>query len=139
MAAVFLSFLNFFLINLYILIGESLLYITVMVFAIHQHESATGIHVSPQILTPASHLLHHPIPLGCPRALALRGLLHALNLHRQSILHMVIFMFQCYSLKSCHPRLLPPRPKVCSLHLCLLYWLACRIISTIFLNSIYMC
>ena len=28
-------------------------------------------------------------------------------------------MFLCYSLKSCHPRLLPLSPKVCSLHLCL--------------------
>ena len=45
MAAVFLSFLHFFLINEYVLIRESLLYIIVMVFAIHQHESATGIHV----------------------------------------------------------------------------------------------
>jgi len=52
MAAVFLSFLHFFLINEYVLIRESLLYIIVMVFAIHQHELATGIHVSPHILTP---------------------------------------------------------------------------------------
>ena len=36
-----------------------------------------------------------------------------------SILHMVIYMFLCYSLKSCHPHLLPLSPKVCSLHLCL--------------------
>ena len=36
-----------------------------------------------------------------------------------SILHMVIYMFQCYSLKSSHPHLLPLSPKVCSLHLCL--------------------
>ena len=33
--------------------------------------------------------------------------------------HMIIYMFQCYSLKSSHPRLLPQSPKVCSLHLCL--------------------
>ena len=36
-----------------------------------------------------------------------------------------------------HPLLLPLSPKVCSLHLCLLCCPECRIISTIFLNSIY--
>ena len=36
-----------------------------MVFAIHQHESATGVYVSPRP-EPTSHLPPHPIPLGCP-------------------------------------------------------------------------
>jgi len=58
---------------------------------------------------------------------------------RSSVLHMVIYMFQCYSLKSSHPCLLPLSPKVCSLHLCLLCCLACRIVITVFLNSIYVC
>ena len=49
------------------------------------------------------------------------------------ILHMVMYMFQCYSLKSSHPHLLPLSPKVCSLHLCLLCRPACRIVVTIFL------
>ena len=90
-----------------------------MVFAIYQHELAIGIHVYPYP-EPPSHLSPHPIPLGCPRAPALRALLHALNLHWASILHMVMYMFQCYSLKSSHPLLLPLSPKVCSLPLCLL-------------------
>ena len=60
-----------------------------------------------------------PFPLSCPRAPALNALLHALNLHWSSILHMVIYMFQSYYLKSPHPHLLPHNPKVCSLHLCL--------------------
>ena len=60
-----------------------------------------------------------PIPLGCPRAPALSALLHALNLHWSSILHVVIYMFQCYSLISSYPHLLPRSPKICSLHLCL--------------------
>ena len=64
--------------------------------------------------------LPHSIPLGCPRAPALGALRHASNLHWSSILHMVMYMFQCYSLKSSHPHLLPLSPKVCSLHLCLL-------------------
>ena len=45
-------------------------------------------------------------------------------------------MFQCYSLKSPHPHLLPQSPKVCSLHLCLFCCLAYGVIITIFLNSI---
>ena len=48
------------------------------------------------------------------------------------------YMFQCYSLKSSHPCLLPQSPKVCPLHLCLFCCLAYRVIVTIFLNSIYM-
>ena len=75
-----------------------------------------------------SHHPPHSIPLGCPRALALCALLHASNLHWSSILHMVIYMFQCYSLKSSHPCLLPLSPKVCSLLLCLLCCPACRIL-----------
>ena len=109
-----------------------------VVFAIHWHESATGAHISPHP-EPPSHLPPYPIPLGCARAPAWSALLHALNLHWSSILHMVIHMFQCYSFKSSHPRLLPHSSKVCSLHLCLFCYLAYRVIITIFLNSIYIC
>ena len=87
---------------------------------------------------PSSLLPSYPIPLGCPRALALGVLLYAKNSHWSPILHMVMCMFQCSSLKSSHPRLLPLSPKVCSLRLCLLCCPACRIIGTIFLNSICM-
>ena len=72
-----------------------------VVFAIHWHESATGVHVSP-CPESHSHFFPHPIPLGCPSASALNTLLHALNLDWSSISHMVIYMFQCNSLKSCH-------------------------------------
>ena len=109
-----------------------------MVFAIYQHESAAGIHVSSPPELP-SHLPPHPIPLGCPRAPAWGALLHALNLHWSSILDMVMYMFHSYSLKSSHPRLLPQSPTVCSLSLCLFCCLTYRVIVTIFLNSIYMC
>ena len=67
---------------------------------------AMGVHVSHHPEPPSS-LPPHPIPLGCSRAPALRILLHALNLHWSSVSHMVMYMFQCYSLKSSHPRLLP--------------------------------
>ena len=109
-----------------------------IVSAIHQHELAMSIHVSPPSWTPLPPC--SPLyPLGCPRALALGALLHASNLHWSSILHMIIYMFQCYSLKSYLPHPLPLNPKVCSLHLCLLSYPACRIIVTVFLNSTYMC
>ena len=85
-----------------------------------------------------SHLPPHPIPLGYPSAPTLSALFHALNLDWSSISHMAIYMFQCYSLKSFHPHLLPWSPKVCSLYVCLFCCLAYRVIVTIFLNSIYM-
>ena len=59
-----------------------------------------------------------------PRAPTLGTLLHASSLHWSFILHMVIYMFQCCSLKSSHPCILPHSPKVCSLHLCLFCCLA---------------
>ena len=49
---------------------------------------------------PSSHLPCHPSPQGHPSAPALSTLSHALNLDWRSITHMVIHMFQCYSLKS---------------------------------------
>ena len=80
----------------------------------------------------------HPIPLGCPGApQALSALLHALNLDWSSVSHMVIYMFQCYSLNSFHRLLLPESLKVYSLYLCLFCCLAYRVIITLFLNSIY--
>ena len=87
---------------------------------------------------PPSHLPPHPMPQGNPRAPALSTLPHASNLDWWSISHMIIYIFQCYSLKSPHPRLLPESPKVCSLHLCLFCCLAYRVIVAIFLNCIYM-
>ena len=93
-----------------------------MVFAIHQYEFALGIHVSSHP-EPPSHLPPHSNPPGSHRALVLCVLLHASNSHWFSIWHMVINMFQCYSLKASHPFLLPLSPKVCSLHLCLLFYM----------------
>ena len=58
------------------------------------------------------------IHLGCPSALALSALFHALNLNFTLISHMVIYIFQCYFLKSSHPSLLPQNPKICSFLIC---------------------
>ena len=95
------------------------------------------VYMGPPSWTP-SRLPPHPIPLGCPSAPALSALLHASHLDWLSISHMVMYMFQCCSLKSSHPCLLPQSAKVCSLHLCLFCCLAYKVIVTIFLNSIYM-
>ena len=57
----------------------------------------------------------------------------------KSVSYMIIYMFQCYSLRSSQPHLLPQSPKDCSIHLYLFCCLAYRVIITIFLNSIYMC
>ena len=87
---------------------------------------------------PHSHLPPHPISQGHPSAPALSTLSHASNLDWWSVSHMIIYMFQCYSLKSYHPCLLPQSPKDCSVYLCLFCCLAYRVIVTIFLNSICM-
>ena len=60
---------------------------------------------------PLSHLPPHPVPQGHPSVPALSTLSHASNLDWRSISHMIIYMFQCYPLKSSHPPLLPPSPK----------------------------
>ena len=77
---------------------------------------------------PLSHLPPYPIPLGHPSAPASSTLSHASNLDWWSILHMIIYMFQCHSPKSSHPRLLSWSPKDCSIHLCLFCCLAYRVI-----------
>ena len=78
-------------------------------------------------------------PSGSSQCTSPKHLSHASNLGWWSVSHLIICMFQCYSLRSSHPRLLPCSPKVCSINLCLFFCLAYRVIVTIFLNSIYMC
>ena len=57
------------------------------------------------------HLPPHHIPPGCHRTPAL-GILSHKNFHWLSVLHMVMCVFQCYSLKSSHSLLFPLSPKV---------------------------
>ena len=103
-------------------------------FAIHQHESITGIHMFPILNPPPSSLL----PLGHPNAPAPSIQYHASILDWRFISYMILYMFQCHSSKSSHPFPLPQSPKDCSIHLCLFCYLTYRVIVTVFLNSIYM-
>ena len=125
------------MIYLYIYI---LLYFTLQYcigFAIHQHEYAMGVHVFP-IPNPSPTSPLHTIPLCHPSAPAPSILHPASNLDWQFVSYMILYMFQCHSPKSSHPRPLPQSPKDCSIHLCLFCCLTYRVIITIFLNSIYM-
>ena len=73
---------------------------------------------------PPAHLPPQPIPQGHPSAPALSTLSHASNLDWWSVSHMLIYMFQCYSLKSSHPCLLWQSQTVFSLYLCFFCCLA---------------
>ena len=81
-------------------------YNIVVVFAIHCHESSMGGCTCVPHPESPSHLPSHLIPQGHPSAPALSALSHASNLDWRSLSHMILYMFQCYSLKSSHPRLL---------------------------------
>ena len=82
-----------------------MLYNIVLVSAIHQHESAIGIHMSsPMNLPPTSHPFP---PCRLLQSPSLSSLSHTANSHWLSILHMVVYMLLCYSLHSSH-LLLPP-------------------------------
>ena len=83
-----------------------------------------------------SHLPPHPTSLGCHRALGLSPLHHTANSHQLSILHMVMYVLQCYSL-FVPPSPSPLCPQICSLCLQLYSLSANRFIGTIFLDSIY--
>jgi len=108
-----------------------------VVFVIHSHESATGVHVF-SILNPLpppspSH------PSGSSQCTIPEHPVSCIEPGLAIYITLVIYMLQCYSLKSSHPCLLPQSPKVCSLHLCLFCCLAYKVIVTTFLNSKYMC
>ena len=70
------------------------------------------VYICPFSLEPSSHFPPHPTPLGCHRTLALGSLHHTANSRCLLILHMVMHMFQRYSLKSSHLLLPPLCPQV---------------------------
>ena len=106
-------------------------------FAIHQHESAMGVHVFPILNPPFTSLPIPSLPSGSSQCTSPKHPIS--NLDWQFVSYMILYMFQCHSPKSSHPLPLTQSPKDCSIHLCLFCYLAYRVIVTIFLNSIYTC
>ena len=79
-----------------------MLYNIVLVSAVHQYQSAIGIHMSP----PSGTSLPPPTPshrCSLSQSSDLSSMHHTTNSHWLSILHMVIYMFPCCSLNSSHP------------------------------------
>ena len=66
------------------------------------------------------------------------ALVYASNLGWWSVSFLIVYLFRWCFLWTSHPRLLPQSLKVCSVHLCLFFCFAYRVIVTIFLNFIYM-
>ena len=66
-----------------------------MVSAIHWHESAMDLYVFPILIPPPSP--SHPS--GSSQCTNPEHLSHASNLGWQSVSHLIIYMFQCYSLR----------------------------------------
>ena len=113
-----------------------MLYNIVLVSAIHQHESAIGIHMSPpswpSLLPPTTSQ-----PSKLSQSPGLSSLSHTANSHWLSILHVILYMFPCYSFHSSHPLLSLPESQVCSLCLNLHCCSTNRFISTIFLDFMH--
>ena len=77
-------------------------------------------------------------PSGSSQCTSPKHLSHGSNLGWQSVSPLILYLFQCYSLRTSHPHILPQSSKVCSVHLCLFFCFAYSVIITIFLNSTYM-
>ena len=107
-----------------------------LVSAILQHELAVSINMSPSSWT--SFPPRTPsYPSRLSESTRLSSLCSTTTSHQLSILYMVMYTFQCYSLNSSHPLLPPLYSQVSSLSLHLYSCPANRLISTIFLDSIY--
>ena len=60
-----------------------------------------------------------PDPSGSSQCTSPEHPSHASNLGWWSVLPLIVYLLQCCSLRTSHPRLLPQSPKVCSVHLSL--------------------
>ena len=127
----FLTILFFKKATLFIFKGW-LLYNIVLVSAIHQYESAIGLHMSPPART-SLPTTTHPTPLGHHRAPVWDPCIIQ-PIPTAHILYMVTYTFPYYSIHLSHPLLSTLCPQVCSPRSCCP---ANKFISTIFLDSIY--
>ena len=71
-----------------------------------------------------------PDPSGSSQCTSPEHLSHASNLGWWSVSPLIIYMFWCCSLETSHTCLLPQSPKFCSIHLCLFFCFAYRVIIT---------
>jgi len=94
------------------------------------------VYMCPPIPNTSSHIPLSPYSSGLSQSTDFECPASCIKLALVICLHMVMYMFQCCSLKSSHPCLLPLSSKICVLHLCLLCCPAYRIVITIFLKSI---
>ena len=101
-----------------------------MVFDTHWHESAMDLHVFPIPIPASPPSPSHPS--GSSQCTRPEHLSHASNLGWWSVSPLRVYLFQCCSLRTIHPCLLPQSPKVCSVHLCLFFYFAYEVIITIF-------
>ena len=69
-------------------------------------------------------------PSGSSQCTSPEHLSHAFNLGWWSVSPLVVYLFQCCSLRTSHPHLLPQSLKVCSVHLCLFFCFAYWVIIT---------
>ena len=79
------------------------------------------VYICPLLPESPSHLLHYPSPLILSQSSGLSSHCHTANSHLLSIIHMIMYIFPCYSLRSSQSLLPPLCSQVCSL--CLrLHW-----------------
>ena len=97
------------------------------------YQSTINIHISFPFYSPQSHLSR------LSQSTKLSSLCCTAVSHKLSISHMVMYICQCYSLSLSHPLLPLLCPEVHSLYLHLYSCLANRFMSTIFLDTIYVC